>query len=110
MAVESFPASSLRTKIMGGQGFPGPGSAAALNRLPQPLHGEFDILRLQVPPALDLGLVPIFRKALEIFRGQLFGGRALPGEFLADERVLGHRVPADRSKNETTPARVKRAR
>jgi len=94
-------------------------------------------------PALDFGLVPLLRKALEIFRGQLPGGRALPGEFLADERVLGHRVikkrpqhggelrplgllgcaesgrnwhtltmgsPADRSKKETIPARVKGAR
>ena len=26
------------------------------------------------------------------FRGQLFGGRALPGEFLADERVSWHRA------------------
>src|SRR6266446_10643636 len=69
-----------------------PRLAAGFDRLAQPLHREFDILRLQVPPALDLGLVPIFRKALEIFHGQLFGGRALPGEFLADERVLGHRV------------------
>jgi hypothetical protein len=57
MAVESFQASCLRTKIMGGQGFPGPGSAAALDRLAQPLHGEFDVLRLQVAPALDLRLL-----------------------------------------------------
>ena len=66
MAVESFPASSLRTKIMGGQGFPGPGSAAALNRLAQPLHCKFDILGLQLAPALDFSLVPLFREALEI--------------------------------------------
>jgi hypothetical protein len=90
MAVESFQASSLRTKIMGGQGFPGPGSAAALNRLPQPLHREFDILRLQVAPALDLGLVAVFREVLEIFCSELLGGRSLPGEFFADERVSGH--------------------
>jgi len=32
-------------------------------------------------PALDFGLVPVFGEAVEIFRGQLFGGRALPGEF-----------------------------
>src|SRR2546430_3272204 len=41
-------------------------SAAALDRLPQPLHGEFEVLRLEMAPALDLGLVTIFRKALEI--------------------------------------------
>jgi hypothetical protein len=29
-------------------------SAAAFDRLPQPLHGELDILRLRVAPALDL--------------------------------------------------------
>src|SRR5712672_1980798 len=68
------------------------GAAAALDRLPQPLHSEFYVLRLQMAPALDFGLVPLFWKALEIFRGQLFGGRALSGEFLADERVSCHRA------------------
>jgi hypothetical protein len=29
-----------------------------VDRLPQPLHGEFDILRLQLAPALDLGNSP----------------------------------------------------
>lgn len=29
--------------------------------LPQPLHGEFDIRRLQVAPAFDLGLISILR-------------------------------------------------
>jgi hypothetical protein len=53
---------------------------------------ELDILRLQMAPALDFGLVPLFWKALEVFRGQLFGGRALSGEFLADERVSCHRA------------------
>src|SRR5258706_5918878 len=65
-------------------------SVTGLDRLAQPLHREFDALRLQMAPALDFGLVPLLWKALEIFRGQLPGGRALPGEFLADERVLGH--------------------
>ena len=46
-------------------------SAAALDRLAQPLHGELEVLRLEMAPALDLGLVTIFRKALEIFRCQL---------------------------------------
>ena len=49
-------------------------SAAILDRLAQALHGEFDVLRLQLAPAFDLGLVALFRKTLEIFRGQLFGG------------------------------------
>ena len=39
------------------------------------------LIRLQLAPALDLGLVPLFWEALEILRGQLSGGRAL-----ADER------------------------
>ena len=60
------------------------------NRLAQPLHGELDILRLQMAPALDFGLVSILWEALEVFRGQLFGGRPLPGEFFADERVWWH--------------------
>jgi hypothetical protein len=44
----------------------------------QPSHSEFDVLRLKVAPALDLGLIPLVRKTLEIFRGQLFCGGALP--------------------------------
>ena len=36
-----------------------PRSVTALNRLAQPLHRKFDILRLQVSPALDLGLVEL---------------------------------------------------
>jgi hypothetical protein len=60
-------------------------SASALDRLPQSFHSEFDVLRLQVAPALDFRLLSIFWEALEIFRGHLFGGRALFGEFLADE-------------------------
>src|SRR5258707_15442844 len=63
----------------------------ALNRLAQPLHGELNILRLKFAPALDFSLEPLFREALEIFRGQLFCGRALPGEFLADKGVSWHR-------------------
>jgi hypothetical protein len=39
-----------------------PRSVTGLDRLPQPLHGEFDILRLQAAPALDFGLVPLFGK------------------------------------------------
>jgi hypothetical protein len=58
-----------------------------VDRFAQPLDRELDIFRLQVAPALDLGLVPLLREALEIF----FGGRALPGELLADEWVFGHR-------------------
>jgi len=34
------------------------------------------LIRLQLAPALDLGLVPLFWEALEILRGQLSGGRA----------------------------------
>src|SRR5437660_12251731 len=34
-----------------------PRSATGVDRHAQALHGDFDILRLQVAPALDLGLV-----------------------------------------------------
>jgi len=46
-------------------------SAAALDRFAQPLHRKFDILGLQLAPALDHGLVPLLGEALEILRGQL---------------------------------------
>ncbi len=58
--------------------------SVALARLAQPLHRELDILRLQMAPALDFGLVSIFWEALEIFRGQLFGGCSLAREFFAE--------------------------
>ena len=41
-------------------------------------------------PALDFGLVAVFREALEILNGQLSGGVAMLGELLADVRVSGH--------------------
>src|SRR5260221_8396351 len=44
--------------------------SATLDRLPQPLHGELDILRLQLAPALDLSLIAVLGEALEVFRGQ----------------------------------------
>jgi hypothetical protein len=65
--------------------------SATLDRLPQPLHGELDILRLELAPAIHFSLVAIFRETLEVFRGQTPGGRALLGVFLADIRVFGHR-------------------
>jgi hypothetical protein len=61
-----------------------------VNGFAEPLHGEFDILRLQMAPALYLGLVPVLGESLEIFLGHLSGGRALPGELLADVWVSGH--------------------
>src|SRR5258707_12097988 len=67
-----------------------PRSVTGLDRLPQPLHGEFDILRLQVAPAFELGLVPLVREALVIFPNCLPGGRALLGELLADKWVSWH--------------------
>jgi hypothetical protein len=60
------------------------------DRIAKPLHGEFAILRLQVAPALDFGLVAVLWEPLEIFLGRLSGGRALPCELLADEGVSGH--------------------
>src|SRR5216683_6111656 len=37
----------------------------ALDRLAQPLHGEFDVLRLQKAPALDLGLIAVLGETAE---------------------------------------------
>jgi hypothetical protein len=42
----------------------------------QLLQSELDIVRLQMAPALDLGLVSILREALKIFRSELSGGCA----------------------------------
>jgi hypothetical protein len=47
-----------------------------IDRLTQPLDRELDIVRLQVAPALDLGLVSILRVTLEVFRGEFSGGCA----------------------------------
>src|SRR5258707_1431092 len=35
--------------------------------LPQPLHGQLDVLRLQLAPALDLGPVAVLREVLQVF-------------------------------------------
>src|SRR3981081_2632822 len=64
--------------------------------LAQPLHGEFDILRLQVAPAPHLGLVAVLGEALKVFRRKLSGSHTLPSEFLADEWVFGHRADRQR--------------
>jgi hypothetical protein len=40
---------------------------STLFRLPRPLHRELDIVRLDLAPALDLGLEPVLRVPLEIF-------------------------------------------
>src|SRR5258708_7055904 len=69
-------------------------SATGLDRLAQALHYEFDVLRLQMPPAFNLSLVAILREALKVFRSVLAGGVALPREFLADERVCWHNLPS----------------
>jgi hypothetical protein len=53
--------------------------AAIIDWLAQPPHGELDILGLQLAPAFDLGQVTVP------------GGRALLGEFLADEWVSWYR-------------------
>src|SRR5258705_10792070 len=64
-----------------------------------------------MPPALDLGLVSIFWEALEIFDRQLFGGRAVPSEILADEWVIRHGPPSKRGLGgQAINLRAKRAR
>src|SRR5258708_14343801 len=67
------PARVIRThcapgRFLSGKLFQAAGrdSAGGLDRIAQPLHGELDIFRLQVTPALDLRPVPFFRKAPKI--------------------------------------------
>src|SRR5258705_13616120 len=78
-----------------------PRSATGSDRLPQPLHGEFDGLRREVAPGLELGQELLLRVSLEIFPYCAPGGRALPGELLAGERVSGH-APSKRDNGEQT--------
>ena len=65
---------------------------AGFNRLPKPLHREFDVRRLQVTRAFNLRLISVFGVTLKIFLGQLPSGRLLAGGFLADEGVSEHRL------------------
>jgi hypothetical protein len=65
-------------------------SAGAFDRLPKPLHGELDILRVKVSPALDLSLISVFWETPKVFHGLLPGSRSLTGELLANEWILGH--------------------
>ena len=46
---------------------------SATDRLAESFHGEFDIVRLEVAPALTFRLVAVLREALKVFRGDLFG-------------------------------------
>jgi hypothetical protein len=78
-----------------------PRSVTALNRLAQPLHRKFDILRLQLAPALDLGLVPLFWEALEILRGQLL---AAVRSLVNFSRMKGSRGIDSLPRKETAPA------
>jgi hypothetical protein len=49
------------------------------DRLPQPPHGELDVRRLQMAPALYLGLMLILRVPLEIVLGEAPGQRPFRG-------------------------------
>jgi hypothetical protein len=48
-------------------------SRRGVGRFAQPLERELDIVRLQMAPAFDLGLVSILRVTLEVFRGECSG-------------------------------------
>ena len=97
LGVPVLPSRHFIVRPQGGLSFPRLGpfplavkSTEVIDRLAQPLHCKFDVLRLQMAPALDLGLVALLWEIPEISLGQLPGGRALPGEFLVNERVSGH--------------------
>jgi hypothetical protein len=74
---------------------------AGVDRFAQPLHNEFDIVRLQNAPALNLGLILILWEALEVFHRKLPGRRTYSGELVPDERVLRHSEPS----SPTSPTR-----
>ena len=59
-------------------------------RLAQPLHREFDVLRLNLSPAIDLGLVPVFRESLKIFAGQLSRKGKVACELFSDVGIAWH--------------------
>jgi hypothetical protein len=60
---------------------------ALIDGLSQPLHREFDIRRLQQPPAFYLGLISILGVTIKVFLRQLARCRSFAGEFLSDEGV-----------------------
>jgi hypothetical protein len=76
-----------------------PRSATMVDGLAEPLHGEFDVVRLEVAPALDFGEVTVLRKSLKVFRGELSGGDPQSGELFADVRVWGH-APLKRARTQ----------
>ena len=59
-------------------------------RFAQPLHREFNIIALDVGPALDLSLIAVFREALKIFPRNLPGSLYFAGEFLWNIWIAGH--------------------
>src|SRR5260221_8999470 len=58
--------------------YPSPSAAmiVGVDRFAEPLHRELDIVRLQMAPALDLGLELVLRVTLEVFRGEFLSGLA----------------------------------
>jgi hypothetical protein len=68
-------------------------SAAILDRLAQALYGEFDVLRLQLAPALDLGLVALFRKSWKYSAASFFGGLSSLVNFPRTKGSLGTTGP-----------------
>ncbi len=90
MAVESFPASGLRTKKWGAKVSPAPDQ-------PRPSIGSRSLLIVNSilsdwrwRQAFNLREVTVFREPLEVFRRKLSGSDAQSGEFLADEWVSKH--------------------
>jgi len=57
-------------------------------RLPQPLHGEFVVVALQVPPTFHWSFVSILGKTFKIIARHRSGGLHFPRVFLTDIRIF----------------------
>ena len=66
----------------------------SIDRFAQPLDRELDVVRLQMAPAFDLGLVSILRVTLEVFRGERLAQPPARSEPAQTRSAAGHPTAA----------------